>query len=56
MLFSVPSLNCKLDAPGETEPAGMFEHVIRMSEVDEVVACSKAVTISADSLDISKPI
>jgi hypothetical protein len=46
----------ELEASGEAELARMFELVVRMCEVDEVVPCSKAATISPDSLDTGKPI
>jgi hypothetical protein len=46
----------ELEASGEAELAHMFELVVRMCEVDEVVPCSKDVTISQDSLDASEPI
>ena len=46
----------ELEASGATELAHMFELVVRMCEVDEVIPCSKAATISPDSLDINKPI
>jgi hypothetical protein len=46
----------ELEASGEAELAHMFELVVRMCEVDEVVPCPKAATISPDSLDTGKPI
>lgn len=45
----------ELEAAGDMELAHMFELVVRMCEVDEVFPCSKAATISPDSLDASKP-
>jgi hypothetical protein len=45
----------ELEASGESELARMFELVVRMCEVDEVVPNSRSVLISADNLDISKP-
>ncbi|MGO9121127.1 MAG: hypothetical protein ACLQPD_26380 [Desulfomonilaceae bacterium] len=47
----------ELEASGETELARMFETVVKMCEADDsLVPSSKSVTISADSLDTSKPI
>jgi hypothetical protein len=46
----------ELEASGEAELARMFELVVRMCEVDEVLPSSKSVTNSADSVDINKPI
>ena len=46
----------ELEASGEAELARMFELVVRMCEVGEAAPGSKAVTISPDSLDTSKPI
>ena len=47
----------ELEASGEAELARMFETVVKMCEADDsLVPSSKSVTISADSLDTSKPI